>query len=727
MDWLFRIFYTVLSLSTMTLVILPVVLLIRLLMKNHEKKYVIWEWRLVYLRSICPIALSSPLCMIPAWNRRFHLFLSEMGLAVEGDRGVMNSWMSIYQENIKTTTAFKICSIMWAAGVIVVLLCALINQKRLHNVLASAKVLGENILESSAIQMPVRIGVLHKKIYVPEGFSPQEISWLLKHMEYHRLDNPKRIVVTLISAIHWFNPAMWLYYYLWNMDEEMALDEKTVYRKNAATVTSYAQGLLNFSKVQENKVVLSMLSVYERNTEKRAYRMMYPKWDTSRSKLLEILLLSVLAIWFFLLVPIQLAWSGGTWGNDVIKTGDVALFGEEDKNVIAKTNTVSPEGLNRVIQLEMISGTENKNGYDGRFEVKMYDSIGNVVDSRKSEDIFSGMDKENYHFSKGMALCVGDYNGDGVQELVLGQKEEMTQDKFNELVAKAENDKDSEATPAPGKVTDYQTFSYTLLNIEDKKLETLCESIYVTTKDKKQNESMNFEVPEGGSDLFSVSVADKTVYYVWNADKNTYQQKHLSKKELEAYKTGDKEALAEGETKEHTLEDSDGETKVLVSTKKDSTGSEAIQSVALSPRNHAEKLDDLQGYYCDLFWTPTTDNEKERYAMMIYNGTKAQTFVIYDTKRKEVYYQHEDGTDVLKQVFKQYKESQITFKEDSAVIYNVTEKKEDSLKISFAAEADDGISVKGSYEYDVEKKTFSNLVFSRVVDEGASPSPAADK
>lgn len=705
--------------------LLPVILLLRFLMRNYEKKYVIWQWRLVYLRSICPIALSSPLCMIPSWNRRFHLLLSELGLAVEGNSGIMNSWMSVYQGDITTTIAFKGCSFIWAAGVVIVLLCALVNQRRLHKVLNLAKVLGENIFESSAIQTPVQVGVFHKRLYLPEGFSPQEMSWLLKHMEYHRWENARRLVVTIISAIHWFNPVMWLYYYLWNIDWEMALDERTVYHKNSSTMHSYAQGLLNFSKEQKSKVSLSTLSVYERNVEKRAFRMMYQKWDTFRDKLLEVLILSLMTIWFFLLVPIQIAWSGGTWGKDSTVTEEGSLFEQGEKNVVAKLKTVSPEGLDRVIQLEMLSGTKDKSGYNGKFKVVMYDSVGNELASKKAEDIFSDLEKDSYFFSKGMTLCAGDYNGDGVQEIVIGQKVDMTQDEFDELFDNESKNNGTKATSDPKKVADYQTFSYALLNVADKKLERICNNIYVSTEDGQQNESMNFEVPEGISDLFSVSVAGDIVYYVWNEEENTYQQEYLTKQDLEAHKAENKESSEEGETNEHLLKDTRGDTKILVSTKKDSTSSEAIQSVVLSPQNNEKKFEDIQGYYCDLFWVPTTDSETERYAMMIYNGTRSQTFIVYDIKSKEVYYQHEDGSDVLKELFEQYNESQISFQEESTVIYNLSEKNEDILKISFAANADDGVTIKGSYEYNVKKKTSTNLTFSRVVEEDVSPSPTA--
>ena len=113
--------------------------------------------------------------------------------------------------------------------------------------------------------------------------------------------------------------------------------------------------------------------------------------------------------------------------------------------------------------------------------------------------------------------------------------------------------------------------------------------------------------------------------------------------------------------------------------------------------------------------------------MLIYNGTKAQTFTVYDTKTRTQYYQQEDGTTQLAKVFKQYKEDDITFEDGAVVVYNLKELKDDILTIGFAGQADNGITVKGSYQYDIKKKLTTNFTYSREADTdasaSASPSP----
>ena len=217
MEWLYRIFYTVLSLGIMAVLILPVVLLVRFLMRNFEKKYMVWEWYFVYLRSICPIALSSPLCMIPVFNRKYHMLLSQMGLSLTEDAGIMSSWTAVYKGEITATATFKCCSIIWLAGVVLVLCYNMLSQHQLKKILRQAKPLGENIYESSWVSSPVLTGVIHHRLDLPENTSSKEATWLLKHMEHHKKEVFGRWILCFIQAVHWFNPVMWLYYYFWNI------------------------------------------------------------------------------------------------------------------------------------------------------------------------------------------------------------------------------------------------------------------------------------------------------------------------------------------------------------------------------------------------------------------------------------------------------------------------------------------------------------------------------
>lgn len=721
MDWLCRIFYTVLSLSGIMVFLTPAVLGVRFVMRHYEKSFMKWEWRMVYLRSICPIALSSVICIFPTINRQYHLFLSELGLNIKDQVGIMNSWRAVFLKEIDTTLAFEVCAIIWAVGVVIVLVGAFLAQRRVQEALLQVKELGEDIYESSLLSVPVRLGMLHKKQYLPKNMQTKEMAWYLKHIEQHGFENTRRFFVVLITSIHWFNPIMWLYYVLWSHDEEYMADESTVHKAKLNICRDYAQGILNF-KQKEKQIVMSLFSIYERNITKRARRMMYPKWDTTSVKLGKFLLISLTFILCFMLLPMKIAWSGGTWQTKDEAVTEESLFKEKDNIVVAKTDTMSPDGLDRVVQLEMVSQKEDsKNRYIGDFALVMYDNLDNKIASVKMEDLFG--EKDSYTFPKEMTLYVGDYNGDSSQEVVLGQKLSLSQEEFKRTAPKSVKLE---------KTKDYNVYSYTVVDIENDALTPLATDICSATKkdantENQLSESIALGVIEDVTTVFSVPFADVTLYYVWNAGSKKYEEKTLTQQELENYKKGE-EADSQGETLEHTLENGAGDVEVLVSTKRDSTDSEEIQSLTISPRKNDKKINDIHGYFCDLQWVKNGDETESRYAMLIYNGTRAQTFSIYDTKSRTAFYKHEDGTQKLSDIFKQYKEDDISFDEGGAVIYTLNEMNDDKLSIGFAADADSGITVKGSYLYDVKKKSASNFAYTREVNDttNATATPTSD-
>lgn len=729
MNILYRMFFFVVSMAVLVVLTMPLVLIVRFFMRRHRRKYMMWEWRFVYLRSACPLAMTSLLFAISNLNHYYYLLLNRLGFTMQGINGMMFHWSDIFRKHITVTTSFKGCSIIWAAGVVILMLHLVITQRNLRIYFANAKVIGENIFESGAIQLPVQLGVFHRKIYLPKGYQTGETAWLLRHMESRRMEPFRRFLVVLLTIIYWFNPVMWLYYYLWSQDNEILGDERVIADKSDMFRLQYAQGILNFRKSNRYKKdengkyvekkssnLFSFFTIYERNPEERARRLMYQKWYTSGNRFSAFFWIALTCLLLFLLSPLHRVWlmsTGISSANQESIAGE-DLFADGKRLVIAKVNTLSPDGLRRIIQLEMKKGKEDKSGnYDGKFSLVMYDNVENKIDSIDMDEVFSKSVLKTYHFTRGLVLGVQDYNGDGVQEVCLGQKRALTETEFDNLF----EGKKSQKKP---KLQDCQVVQFSLVNVENDAWKVLQEGITCVSEKKEMKESISFGTIEGVENVFTVSMGEDVQYYQWDEDSTSYEIKNYTEEDIEQLKKDNKGDSntdeKEGEAQDHTLSKEDGTTAVLVSTKRDSTSSEEIQSIALSPRDSQVKFTDIKGYYCDLMWVPVIGEEdSERYALLIYNGTKARTFAIYDTKTKTVYYKQEDGTKVLGELFQQYNEDDISFGENSAVIYSLSQKSNDTLKIEFSAEAEGGVTVKGSYEYHVKEKKGANLSFSRDV------------
>ena len=226
MEIIYRAFFFVASMALLMAFTLPWVMLARLLMRRHERKYVMWEWRLLYLRSVCPFAMTSLLFVIPGVSHYYYLLLNRLGFDMKGNGGMVFHWSDIFKRSITATTTFKGCSIIWVAGVAILLLHLALTQRNLRRYFAKAGEIGENIYESSAIELPVQLGVFRKRLYLPKGFQTAETTWLLRHMETRKMEPMRRFLVVFITVVYWFNPVMWLYYYLWSRDNEIWCDEK---------------------------------------------------------------------------------------------------------------------------------------------------------------------------------------------------------------------------------------------------------------------------------------------------------------------------------------------------------------------------------------------------------------------------------------------------------------------------------------------------------------------
>lgn len=729
MEMIYRTFFFVASMALLMIFALPWVLLARLFMGRHERKYVMWEWRLLYLRSVCPFAMTSLLFVIPGVSHYYYMLLNRLGFAMQGVGGMVFHWSDIFRRRITATTAFKGCSVIWVAGMAILLLHLALTQRNLRKYFAKAGEIGENIYESPAIELPVQLGVFRKRLYLPKGYQTGETTWLLRHMESRKMEPLRRFLVVFITVVYWFNPVMWLYYFFWNRDNEIWCDEKVMNQVSDRFRQKYAQGILNFRKRQtyrkdeagnlaekKSPNIYCFLTIFERNPEGRAKRMMYQKWYASGGALSAYgCLLATCALLFFL-SPLQRVWMEDS--KSASRKGEKTaekLFEDGKNQVIAKGSTQSPNGLNRVIQLELDDGgKDGSGGYDGKFSLVMYDDVKNKIDSMDMDEVFSKSVMKSYHFSEGYELAIGDYNGDSIQEIILGQKQALTEAEFGKLF---EGDKDKP------KIQDSQVCQCTLVNVEEKELKVLQEGITSVSLEKDREESVKFAAADGVEGVFSVPMGSKEQYYQWNKDQAAYEPKNYTKEDVEKLKEQSEDggdAQAQGEAKDHTLAKEDGGTAIMVSTKRDSTSSEEIQSVTLSPRGSQVQFTDVKGYYCDLLWVPAMGEDANRYAQLIYNGTKSRTFVIYDTQRKTAYYSQEDGTENLGKLFQQFHENDIAFSENSAAIYSLKEKNNDTLKIEFSAEAEGGVTVKGSYEYNVLEKKSANLSFTRAVNNGES-------
>jgi len=707
---LYGLFYTSFSLAVVSAFALVVVLLIRFIIVKVPKKYFMCLWWLFLIRSICPVSLSSIYSLSPGINRKFHMFLEAIGLSFDEQGGVLTGWQSVFVQQFTVNTNFRFCSIMWVAGVLFIWIYTLVKQTGIRRWLQKAEKLDGSIYQHEKLNIPVMTGVFRLKKYLPGKMNVSEAKYVLRHMEIHeeRHDGVLRAAAFIVLSMQWFNPFMWLAHYFILRDIETAADEDTLSYFGYDDRAKYAQEILNMNKGK--KVIRPSLVTFQENRiDDRASKMLYQDKIKKKDRQVVVLIVLILFIWWFMLRPLYMLWEGSldtTVDNSISQTEE-PLFDKTKQVVVAQTNVKSADGLSKVIKIVMTDGQQEDSGYDGEFKLVLEDTEENKLAEENLNGQFGENKNDKLHFEKNVALHISDYNSDKVNEVAIGQDIEFTDENLNTLLGREPKKKEK------NKIKSIQ--KYYIWNIETDKLQCVSEPIYTADKTGAEANSCEFKIPKGTNGVIKVKVLKNKFYYVWDGTNEMFVRKELTKKQLKKYKKDSDKTDESGEKSVHSLKNDSDRESIRVVTQKDSTGSEEIKNIVISPNGASKKISNIKGYYCELQWVQTTDNEENRYAVLTYNGIKSQTFVVFDTKLKEIYYKQEDGNSALSSVFDRYNGNQndIAFNKDDLVVYTLQEKENDVLKIGFAANAKDNVVVKGSYKYDVEKKNQYDFNYSQ--------------
>lgn len=710
MKLLYGLFYTSFSLAVVSAFALVVVLLIRFIIVKVPKKYFMCLWWLFLIRSICPVSLSSIYSLSPGINRKFHIFLELIGLSFDEQGGVLTGWQSVFVRQFTVNTNFRFCSIMWAAGVLFIWIYTLVKQTGIRKWLQKAERLDGSIYQHEKLNIPVMTGVFRLKKYLPGKMNVSEAKYVLRHMEIHeeRHDGVLRAAAFIVLSLQWFNPFMWLAHYFILRDIETAADEDTLSYFGYDDRAKYAQEILNMNKGK--KVIRPSLVTFQENRiDDRASKMLYQNKIKKKDRQVVVLVVLIFFIWWFMLRPLYMLWEGSldtTVDNSISQTEE-PLFDKTKQVVVAQTNVKSADGLSKVIKIVMTDGQQEDSGYDGEFKLVLEDTEENKLAEENLNGQFGENKNDKLHFEKNVALHISDYNSDKVNEVAIGQDIEFTDENLNALLGREPKKKEK------NKIKSIQ--KYYIWNIEADKLQCVSEPIYTADKTGAEANSCEFKIPKGTNGVIKVKVLKNKFYYVWDGTNEMFVRKELTKKQLKKYKKDSDKTDESGEKSVHSLKNDSDRESVRVVTQKDSTGSEEIKNIVISPNGASKKISNIKGYYCELQWVQTTDNEENRYAVLTYNGIRSQTFVVFDTKLKEIYYKQEDGNSALSSVFDRYNGNQndIAFNKDDLVVYTLQEKENDVLKIGFAANAKDNVVVKGSYKYDVEKKNQYDFNYSQ--------------
>ena len=238
---------------TASYVILAVVAA-RLVLRRAPAVYSYALWSAVLFRLVCPISFESLFSLMPVKAQGIPANIG-YAAAPQIDSGVVvidrvvNSSLPAatpYASVNPMQVLLFIGANLWVLGAALLLLCSFISTVRLQRHLRPAQLVQGNVYRAEGIQTPFVFGVLRPKIYLPSGLDEGWQPYILQHEQTHiqRLDHIVKPVAFLVVCIHWFNPLVWLAFFLMERDMERACDERVLRQLGGGIKKEYSSALL---------------------------------------------------------------------------------------------------------------------------------------------------------------------------------------------------------------------------------------------------------------------------------------------------------------------------------------------------------------------------------------------------------------------------------------------------------------------------------------------------
>ncbi len=106
-----------------------------------------------------------------------------------------------------------------------------------------------HLVISGAVREPFVAGFIKPVIYLPGGLEGMQREMVLAHEKVHiaRRDHLIKPIAALAVCLHWFNPLVWLAYFLMEQDMEISCDQAVLKKIGYENRKDYAKALLYLS------------------------------------------------------------------------------------------------------------------------------------------------------------------------------------------------------------------------------------------------------------------------------------------------------------------------------------------------------------------------------------------------------------------------------------------------------------------------------------------------
>lgn len=227
-----KLFSEVLSMSVDSTWLIIAVIIVRAVLQKAPMYFRKILWGLVGVRLLIPFSLESVFSLIPR----------------ETQQNVHKVAGQVVTASVEQGVSFEnLVPVLWLAIGFVFLVYGLISYIKLKLKIMDSILLEDNIYRSEKIDSPFVCGFIKPRIYLPYGLDETTQICVLQHEKTHIkfADHIIKAVSFVALCVHWFNPLVWVSYFLLCKDIELSCDESVVKKCNSDECKQYAKALLD--------------------------------------------------------------------------------------------------------------------------------------------------------------------------------------------------------------------------------------------------------------------------------------------------------------------------------------------------------------------------------------------------------------------------------------------------------------------------------------------------
>ena len=218
------VFLKILNMSISASWPIALVFALRFLFKKAPKSFNYILWALVGIRLICPLSIESALSLIPSAETVPQQIMYSPTPSIHTGIEPLNTYVNpMLTESMAPEVGASVnpmqvvtfvASIIWIAGIIVMLLYMGISYLMLRRKVRASMHIQEKVWICDEIDSPFILGIIRPRIYLHSDIEEEQIPYIVAHEKEHLKyrDYLWKPLGFVILAIHWFNPLVYASY-----------------------------------------------------------------------------------------------------------------------------------------------------------------------------------------------------------------------------------------------------------------------------------------------------------------------------------------------------------------------------------------------------------------------------------------------------------------------------------------------------------------------------------